>query len=153
MHGVQAVEPDGQDVLGGAAGEQAQVLARGNGPLGALLLGVRDIEEAGVYGEPPGLAGVRGAVVVGREPEVLGGRGQLRLDEFAAGADTGVGTGPPGEPDGPDEQRSGERVPCQFGLGVEPHRRQGGALCGHRGFSSVRARGRTECVRGSAAQA
>lgn len=161
MHGVEALQPDPQDVLRGAGGEQLQVLARGDGALTLALpavrelplLGVRDIEEPGVHGEPPGLAGVRGTVVVGGEAEMLGGGGQLRLDELAARADPCVGPRPAGEPDGADEERCGERVPRQFGLGVQPHRRQGGTLSGHRGFSSVRARGRTECVRGSAAQA
>ena len=64
---------------------------------------------------------------------MLRGCGELCLRELAAGADPGLGSRPAGEAGGSGEQRSGQRVPCQLGLGVQPHRRQGGALCGHQG--------------------
>ena len=97
------------------------------------LAGVLDLDEAGVDRDPPGLARVRRAVLVVAEAEFGGGRGQLLLDELAAGADPGVGPGPAGEPHRAGEQRGGQRVPRQLRLGVQPHRRQGGAVSGHLG--------------------
>lgn len=148
VHCLQAVEPDREDVLRGATGQQPQVLARADGPLGIVSgvvpLRVVDVEEPGVDREPPRLTGLRGTVLVRREPEVFGRGGQLRLDELPAGADPGLGSRPAGEPDGPGEQRRGERVPCQLRLGVQPYRWQDGALCGHQvvllGRTGVRAR-------------
>ena len=88
---------------------------------------VDDLDEPGVDGDPPGLARVGGGVLAG-QPERLGGRRQLLLDEPAPGVDPGVRAGPAGEQGGPGEQRRGQRVPRQLRFGVQPHRRQGGAV-------------------------
>ncbi len=119
---LQGGEPDAEHVLGGA-GEQGEVLARGDGA--RLLVG--DLDEPGVHGDPPGLARVRGGVVPA-QPELPGRRGQLFLDESAPGVDPGVGTGPAGQPRGPGEYRRGQRVAGQLRFGAQPCGRQGGAV-------------------------
>ncbi len=159
VHRLQAVEPDREDVPRRSGGQQGQVLADRDGALRlaarpvprALVVRVLEVDEPRVDGQAPCLAGVRRTVLVVTEPEVLGGGGQLRVDEFATGTHPGPGARPAGEADCAGEQRSGQRVPCQLGLGVQPHRRQGGALCGHQGVSSGHARavcrGPALCVR------
>ncbi|CAM5676949.1 hypothetical protein STENM327S_06775 [Streptomyces tendae] len=122
-HGLQGGEPHPEHVLGGAAGEQGEVLARGHGA--RLLVG--DLDEPGVHGDPPGLARVGGGVVPA-QPELLGRRRQLLLDEAAPGVDAGVGTGPAGQSRGPGEHRRGQRVAGQLRVGAQPCGRQGGAV-------------------------
>ncbi|MGX1370897.1 hypothetical protein RKD19_006256 [Streptomyces canus] len=119
---LQGGQPHAEHVLRGA-GQQGQVLPGGDR---ALLL-VDDLDESGVDGDPPGLARVGRGLVPGQS-EVRGGRGQLFLDESAPGVDPRVLAGPAGEPGGPREQRRGQGVARQLRFGVQPHRRQGGAV-------------------------
>ena len=82
-----------------------------------------------------------------RQPEVRGGGGQRLLEDLAADAHGDTPLGPAGELGGPGHQGRAQRVPGQLRFGVQPHRRQGGTVCGHLGLSSsngLRARAPTK---------
>ncbi len=144
-HGLHTAEPDVEDVLRAAGGEQAQLVAGGGGAgrgvvgeVRAVLAvgGLLDLHESGVHRQLPGLGGVGGAVLVTGQAEVLGGGGQRLFEDLAADADRDAPLGPAGELRGPGQQGGAQRLAGQFRFGVQPHRRQGGAVCGHRVLSS-----------------
>ncbi len=140
QYGLQPAEPHVEDVLRAAGGERGQFLARGGGPGGLVgvvrLLRLRvlgELDQPGVQGELPRLGRVTGPVLVREETEVFGGAAQLLGQQLAARADGGAVPGPAGELRGAREEGRGQRVPRELRVGVQPHRRHGGAVSGHQG--------------------